>query len=119
MVLSPDGVITAAHLMFDDWLPSMGIVGHSEPAVLDSLVEQRAAAVVETPAAQCNAGAVPVSDVSLHKAVKKNEQDIIMATLASTRSRAEAAEKLGISPRTLRYKLARLRELSLDPSFAD
>jgi two-component system response regulator FlrC len=118
-VLSPDGLITAAHLMFDDWLPGMGVVAPSTPAIADYPARAAAAAAVEMPAAQGNSGTVPVSDVSLNRAVKKNEQDIIMATLASTRSRAEAAEKLGISPRTLRYKLARLRELRLDPSFAD
>ncbi len=118
-VLSPDGLITAAHLMFDDWLPGMGVVAPSTPALADYPAKAAAPAAVEMPAVQCNVGIVPASDVSLHKAVKKNEQDIIMATLASTRSRAEAAEKLGISPRTLRYKLARLRELRLDPSFAD
>ena len=32
------------------------------------------------------------------------------SALAATRSRNEAAERLGISPRTLRYKLAQLRE---------
>ena len=35
------------------------------------------------------------------------------ARLRAERSRLEAAEKLGISPRTLRYKLARLRDNSL------
>jgi two-component system response regulator FlrC len=38
---------------------------------------------------------------------------LIRAALESSRSRLEAAEKLGISPRTLRYKLARLRDNSL------
>jgi two-component system, response regulator FlrC len=36
-----------------------------------------------------------------------------MATLASTPSKTEAAKRLGISPRTLRYKLAQLREHGL------
>ena len=33
-----------------------------------------------------------------------------MAALQSTRSRSQAAEMLGISPRTLRHKLQKLRE---------
>jgi two-component system response regulator FlrC len=120
-VLSPDGVINATHLMFDDWLPGMGVVAPSAPLPAEPVARPRltagpdAAADAVMPAPAETAAA----DVSLQRAVKKNEQDIIMATLASTRSRAEAAEKLGISPRTLRYKLARLRELRLDPSFAD
>jgi two-component system response regulator FlrC len=38
-----------------------------------------------------------------------SEQQVIMAAIQSTDSRMEAAAKLGISPRTLRYKLAQLR----------
>jgi two-component system response regulator FlrC len=49
----------------------------------------------------------------LQTAVKNNEHSLIRAALESSRSRIEAAEKLGISPRTLRYKLARLRDNSL------
>jgi two-component system response regulator FlrC len=42
-----------------------------------------------------------------------NEHQVIMATLASTPSKTEAAKRLGISPRTLRYKIAQLREHGL------
>jgi two-component system response regulator FlrC len=45
----------------------------------------------------------------LSQAVRRNEMQIIQATLAACASRAEAAQRLGISPRTLRYKLAQLR----------
>jgi len=46
---------------------------------------------------------------NLHAAVKSNELQLIMAAIQSTDSRIEAARKLGISPRTLRYKLAKLK----------
>ncbi len=39
-----------------------------------------------------------------------HERSAIEAALRTTGSRAEAAERLGISPRTLRYRMARLRE---------
>lgn len=43
--------------------------------------------------------------------LKLREQELILQALDSTGgSRKETAERLGISPRTLRYKLARLRE---------
>jgi two-component system response regulator FlrC len=43
------------------------------------------------------------------------ERDLILDALRSHQgSRREAAERLGISPRTLRYKLARLREAGID-----
>jgi len=47
---------------------------------------------------------------NLEFAVKTSEHQVIMAAIQSTDSRMEAAAKLGISPRTLRYKLAQLRE---------
>lgn len=42
--------------------------------------------------------------------LKTREKEIIIEAIARHSSRKEAAEKLGISPRTLRYKLAQFRE---------
>ena len=43
--------------------------------------------------------------------MKQREHELICEALeASGGKKKEAAERLGISPRTLRYKLARLRE---------
>ncbi|MFT7559286.1 MAG: two-component system response regulator FlrC [Flavobacteriales bacterium] len=51
----------------------------------------------------------------LGKNMQKHEFDIIVKTLKEERgSKKNTAEKLGISPRTLRYKLARLREDGFD-----
>jgi two-component system response regulator FlrC len=66
------------------------------------------AMVVETPAR-----------TDLQSAVKQNEHQMILAALAATRSKTEAAEKLGISPRTLRYKMARLRERGLSLALSE
>ena len=49
---------------------------------------------------------------NLQSAVRASEYDVIMEAIRSTRTREEAAKKLGISPRTLRYKMARLRDES-------
>jgi len=54
----------------------------------------------------------------LHTAVKSNEHQLIMAAIQNTESRIEAARQLGISPRTLRYKLAKLKGGSELPSMA-
>jgi two-component system response regulator FlrC len=46
--------------------------------------------------------------------LKERERELIVAALSAVDgNRKEAAQRLGISPRTLRYKLARFRELGL------
>ncbi|MGA1207688.1 MAG: AAA family ATPase [Gammaproteobacteria bacterium] len=52
----------------------------------------------------------PQSATDLHAAVRASEQEVILEAIRSTKTRDEAAKKLGISPRTLRYKIAKLRE---------
>ena len=49
-------------------------------------------------------------DSGLHSSVRATEYQAIMNAIRGSASRNEAAARLGISPRTLRYKLARLRE---------
>jgi two-component system, response regulator FlrC len=53
--------------------------------------------------------------VSLAASLNERERDLILDALrAGNGSRREAAETLGISARTLRYKLARLREAGIE-----
>ena len=47
--------------------------------------------------------------IRLPDLVKTNERQVILAALESAPTKAEAARRLGISPRTLRYKMAQLR----------
>ncbi len=49
----------------------------------------------------------------LDEDLRQREADLILSALQSGGSRAEVARRLGISPRTLRYKLARLREAGI------
>ncbi len=58
----------------------------------------------------------PLRHRDLQSAVRESEYDVIMDAINSTRTREEAARKLGISPRTLRYKMAKLRESRLGMS---
>jgi len=46
---------------------------------------------------------------NLQEAVKSNEHQLILTAIQNTESRVEAARVLGISPRTLRYKMAKLK----------
>jgi two-component system response regulator FlrC len=57
--------------------------------------------------------AFDAAPINLEDAVKHSELQVIMAAIQSTASRMEAAAKLGISPRTLRYKLAQFRQRGL------
>ena len=129
LVLCTDDVITPAHLMFDDALP------YSSPAhpvaspltqpvpagpVMQSAEVFYAAPVPEflktdaSWSAEAMLATAPAADgASLQDAVKSNEHQLIMAAIQSTFSRMEAARKLGISPRTLRYKLAKLKGQAL------
>ncbi len=53
----------------------------------------------------------PASDDKLGSELKLQEHQIILDTLLACHgSRKEVAERLGISPRTLRYKIARMRD---------
>ena len=55
------------------------------------------------------------SDRLLQKDLKMKERELIIQALdAGNGSRKDAADRLGISPRTLRYKIARLREAGMD-----
>lgn len=128
LVLCTEEIITPAHLMFDDAMPA---TDPTPPALLPAL--QQIPAVAAPPVIQSAEAfyAAPLPDflkidagwnaeamlatppnaqaANLQAAVKSNEHQLIMAAIQTTFSRMEAARKLGISPRTLRYKLAKLK----------
>ena len=59
-------------------------------------------------------GLVSTSDQALGHDLKQREIELIVQALSEEKSRKEAANRLGISPRTLRYKVAKLREEGVD-----
>ncbi len=68
------------------------------------------AAAVEVLATRSTPAPAPAPDADLDRGLRDREKDLILATLAVTAgSRKLAAERLGISPRTLRHKLQRLK----------
>ena len=120
MVLCADQQIDTPHLMFDDMsVESLMASGYQAPAAslptAPPAVDLQLAQGVPANIAELLALAQEddCADMPLQAAVKHNEHTLIRAALETSRSRLEAAEKLGISPRTLRYKLARLRDNSL------
>jgi two-component system response regulator FlrC len=132
VVLSGGRTISPAHLMFDDAQmdeQAMPAIQAALPVAQDAVVAAPVAAMPVTPSSVAPAmPAAPVAynpmaytaapfapvetreePVNLDSAVKASELQVIMAAIQSTDSRMEAAAKLGISPRTLRYKLAQMR----------
>jgi len=91
LILATGPVIGAEHIRFE--------------SVTDGGVAPLPASVVAMPV---NRGDVELSD-ELRGSLRDTERDLILDVLGSGASRREAADRLGISPRTLRYKLARLR----------
>jgi two-component system response regulator FlrC len=67
-----------------------------------------------SPAAAQEPAEDPVSTSGLHMELRDQERRLIMEALRDAGSRKAAAERLGISPRTLRYKIARLRDAGVD-----
>jgi two-component system response regulator FlrC len=98
------------------WLATGGCI---HAADLDMGVGERAAGPdassatgVAGAAASASARAAPLdaSDVGLDHDLRERERELILTTLAATGgSRKLAAERLGISPRTLRHKLQQLK----------
>jgi len=121
LVMCSDNMITLEHLMFDE-APTpaprlaVGTAPGQTPAAAAAMPERLFAAPLPEPApagafwpVASPAGPNTEDGASLQEAVKSNEHQLIMAAIQTTFSRMEAAHKLGISPRTLRYKLAKLK----------
>jgi two-component system response regulator FlrC len=123
MVLCPDHLITEEHLMFDDAPPTVPKVQAPQVRVADTQPTAQAMCwghedqhFVETDLSSLIPHGEPVQAATagraLHAGVKNSEQRLIQAALETTVTRNDAAKKLGISPRTLRYKLAKLKGTS-------
>ena len=119
VVLCRGHVVTPAHLMFDDNQP-LYIDQNNRPQF------QQAVHVMEPTEPSADSFMAPAGSDDLKiaapedlmSAVKASEHQVILAAIQATDNRVEAAKKLGISPRTLRYKLAQLRERGMELAVA-
>ena len=104
LILQQGGIIQAQDLCLST-APGHAITSNSiSLPSLAAIADQSAVAV---PAA--------VSSGGLEQDVKQREFQLIIDVLRAERGRRkEAAERLGISPRTLRYKLAQMRDAGVD-----
>ena len=88
MIIGNGPVIDAPHIRFE--------------ALREVVPARVAAPVLEQPANE------------LRGSLRATEKNILLTALRAGTSRREVAEQLGISPRTLRYKLAQLRSAGVD-----
>ncbi len=115
MVVADGPMLTAIHLGLDASLPqelrapSMGLdvsdfmQGHRSSAMAFDIKNDPSLATDDTPR----------TEPSLADRRVMQEAELILATLKAVPTKTLAAARLGISERTLRYKLARLREHGL------
>jgi two-component system response regulator FlrC len=131
MVLSNQRSIELEHLLFDDLHindefsePASEYVPQSDRSLNWTQGSpnhgitrpNKVAGVTQRGSILANERAIKGSNVRsvLDHAVQQSERQAITEALQSSRSRDEAAEKLGISPRTLRHKLQKLREQGIN-----
>ena len=101
LILQQGGVIEAADFCL------AGVIPLSSPAPRPS--------ATPAPGAAPAPGDEPGAASGLGDDLRRHEFQMIIDTLRAERGRRkEAAERLGISPRTLRYKLAQMRDAGLD-----
>ena len=122
VVLCADQHIEAHHLLFDD-------AADMQMHLAQELAAAPVANATQVSSFNMPTQALPFPDTSatednsfiasnLQEAVKTSEHQMILAAIQTTESRMEAAAKLGISPRTLRYKLAKLKAENTNMAWA-
>ncbi len=110
LILSEQGHIDQEHILLEglDWQDASGlqkIVEGSESIATPDI----------KPVAQVDTAKVASNSAGLGGELRDQEFAIIMETLIECNGRRkDMAEKLGISPRTLRYKLAKMRDAGMD-----
>ena len=107
IVLSDDDFIDAGHLFFDEVIDFGD--GTPSPNSIPQVPYSEMSAASSTSYIADHGPALPTGK-NLQSAMDANEFRVIAETLRTCRTRKEAASVLGISERTLRYKMARMKE---------
>ena len=98
LVLSDDGVIDESALVFES-----------------ASLEPRGEPLPDGAQGRTGANGAPIDADTLGAELRHSEHRAILDALSHCRgSKKDAAQRLGVSPRTLRYKLARMRESGID-----
>lgn len=113
LILSDQGDIGPDHILLEglDWQDANSLQQAVESGAIAPSVKPVAEAGVANDVAKESA----VTSEGLGSELRDQEYAIILETLIECNGRRkEIAEKLGISPRTLRYKLAKMRDAGID-----
>ncbi len=103
LVLCDSGIIQSGHVCFEIAEPATALA----PAIAAA---SKSVPAIAVSAASAGKPALPVAGSDLAGTRVAAEYELILETLRHNgSSRERVAERLGISPRTLRYKLARMR----------
>ncbi|MGO1298656.1 MAG: sigma-54-dependent transcriptional regulator [Vibrio sp.] len=118
LILSDQATIEASHILIEglDWQDASGlqhaVENHQE---VSPSIKPVADPELSRAYSQPEANTEPNGSTGLGDELRDQEYTIIMETLVECNGRRkEMAEKLGISPRTLRYKLAKMRDAGID-----
>ena len=101
LVVTPHSTIESQHLIYDD---ITDFEGHCQTPLGAGLINENSYF------SDTKFNSSEMNPERLSEAVRGSEYKTIMTALQSTRNREQAAKALGISARTLRHKLQRLRE---------
>ena len=118
MILCQGQTVTESDILLEglDWLQADGLQSLFEPKAFAGGGENNAVApdvATEQQVAEKQNLAAPAD--GLGNELREQEFSIILDTIrACDGKRKDVAEKLGISPRTLRYKLAKMRDAGID-----
>ena len=101
LVITPQSTIESQHLIYDD---ITDFEDHCQTPSGAALINEN------SNFSDTKFNSSEMNPECLSEAVRSSEYKTIMTALQSTRNREQAAKALGISARTLRHKLQRLRE---------
>jgi two-component system response regulator FlrC len=120
LILSEQGDIQGDHILLEgvDWNDASGLQNIVETGQIKPTVRPIAETSPDVPVVEptYSATSKPASlGEGLGNELRDQEFAIILETLVECNGRRkEIAEKLGISPRTLRYKLAKMRDAGIE-----
>lgn len=112
LVVSSSPVIGVEHLLFDEQDFCAFFSETTQGESVDEIFLEKDDSTVPL------SSDVETQNDGLGVAIRNSEHRVIAAALRNSPNRVEAARSLGISPRTLRYKLAQLREYGLSMAAA-